>query len=124
MGQRASSLCVGSILKIPKGINKATSSMAEKTSKAQKRPEKKMVTPEEAQALIIQHQKEATLPSLLYVTRKLGEVEGMISMQAGPDENLVNVQKDFTRLYDKLVEKTGVEQSPEGEGEGIGGDRF
>jgi len=33
------------------------------------------LNPNEAPALLNQHQKDAALPSLLYVTRKLGEVE-------------------------------------------------
>ena len=36
----------------------------------------KVITPDEAMELMIQHQKDATLPSLLYVSRKLGEVKG------------------------------------------------
>jgi len=93
-----------------------------KTRKPQTPPEKEM-TQDEVKALMIQHQKDATLPSLLYVTRKLGEVEGLISMHKYPDTALVEVQKDFKCLYDKLVEDAGIELLPEPENEGIGGDR-
>jgi len=37
----------------------------------------KEMTPEEVKAMMIQLQKDAALPSLLYVSRKLGEVEGV-----------------------------------------------
>jgi hypothetical protein len=70
----------------------------------------------------LQNQKDSELPSLLYVTRKLGEVEGILSTQADADDNLVNVWKDFQRLYDKMVERAGIEISPELGGAGIGGD--
>ena len=70
----------------------------------------------------LQNQKDSELPSLLYVTRKLGEVEGLLSTQADADDNLVNVQKDFQRLYDTMVEKAGIEILPELGGNGIGGD--
>jgi len=82
----------------------------------------KVATPEEFKDLFIQGQKDAILPSLLYVTRKLGAIEGTLSMQVDPDENLVNVQKDFQRLYDNMVERAGIELSPEIAGTGIGGD--
>jgi hypothetical protein len=70
----------------------------------------------------LQNQEDAELPSLLYVTRKLGELEGIISTQADADDNLVNVQKDFQQLYDKMVERAGIEILPELRGNGIGGD--
>jgi len=72
--------------------------------------------------MMIQLRKDAALPSLLSVTRKLGEVEGMISMQPDSDEALVNVQSDFKRLYDKLVADAGIELSHEPLEIGIGGD--
>jgi hypothetical protein len=80
----------------------------------------KVETLEEIQVKIIQDQKDSILPSLLYVTRKLGELEGTISMQPNPDENLVNVQMDFQRLYDNMVERAGIEQLPETDNLGIG----
>ena len=70
----------------------------------------------------LQNQKDSELPSLLYVTRKLGEVEGILSTQADADDNLVNVWKDFQRLYDKMVGRAGIEILPELGGDGIGGD--
>jgi len=82
----------------------------------------KVMTSDEVKAFMIQHQKDAAFPSLLYVTRKLGEVEGLISMQPDPDEALVNVQSDFKRLYDKLVQDAGIELLPESGGGGIGGE--
>ncbi len=87
-----------------------------------KKRDAKMETFEEIQSQFIQSQKDSAIQSLLYVTRKLGEVEGAISMQADPDENLVNVQKDFQRLYDNMVERAGIEQLPEFAGTGIGGE--
>jgi len=63
---------------------------------------------------MIQHKKDSALPSLLYVTRKLGEVEGLISLQTDPDVDLVSVQKDLKRVYGKLVEEAGVELEPKG----------
>ena len=88
------------------------------------KPTDKGMTPKQAQTMMVQHQKDATLPSLLYVTRKLGEVEGMISMQTDPGEALINVQKDLKRVYDKLVERADIELLAESEGVGvsIGGD--
>jgi len=82
----------------------------------------KEMTPDEVKAMMIQHEKDATLPSLLYVTRKLGEVEGVISTQKDPDKALTGVQRDLKQLYDKLVDDAGVKLIPELEGEGIGGD--
>ncbi len=79
-----------------------------------------MKTLEEIQVKIIQSQKDSILPSLLYVTRKLGELEGTISMQPHPDENLVKVQMDFQRLYHNMVERAGIEQLPGAENNGIG----
>ena len=70
----------------------------------------------------LQNQEDAELPSLLYVTRKLGELEGIISTQQDANDNLVNVQKDFQRLYDTMVEKTGIEILPKLAGNVIGGD--
>jgi len=61
---------------------------------AQRSPEK-AITPDEAQKMFIQHQKDAALQSLLYVTRKLGEVEGLISVQKPPDKALVRVQEEL-----------------------------
>ena len=86
-------------------------------------PSDETITPEEVQAMMIQHQKDATLPSLLYVTRKLGEVEGMISTQKDPDKALVSVQGDLKQLYDKMIEDAEIELLPEIQREGIGGDR-
>ncbi len=96
--------------------------MAMKTNKAQ-RPADKAMTVEEVNAMMIQHQKNAALPSLLYVTRKLGEVEGMVSQQKNPDEALVGVREDLNSLYGKLVEDAGIELPPELRVGGIGGDR-
>jgi hypothetical protein len=95
--------------------------MAIGTNKEQKLSEKAM-TPEEIRTMMVQLQKDATLPSLLCVTRKLGEVEGMISMQEDPSEELVNIQKDFKQVYDKLSVEAGIEPLSESEGKGIGGD--
>ncbi len=67
------------------------------------------MTVEEVNAMMIQHQKDATLPSLLYVTRKLGEVEGILSVQSEPETALLGIQGDLKRLYDKLVEDVGIE---------------
>jgi len=88
-----------------------------------KKSYEKVATSEEIEALVIQNQKDSALQSLLYLTRKLGEVDGIISMQADPDESLVKVQKDFTRVCEKLVETVGIEQYPEISGTGIGGDQ-
>ncbi len=87
-----------------------------------KKTNEKKMTSDEARAMILQYQKDAALPSLLYVSRKLGEIEGMISMQTNPDKALVGVQKDFKQVYDKLSEEAGIEPLSESEGKGIGGD--
>jgi len=81
----------------------------------------KEMTPDEVKAMMIQHEKDATLPSLLYVTRKLGEVEGVISTQKDPDKALTGVQRDLKQLYDKLVGEAGIELLQESKGGG--GDR-
>ena len=78
---------------------------------------------EEIAAMMIQLQNESVLPSLINVTRKLGEVEGMISMQSDPSEDLLNAQQDFKRVYDKLLDEAGVELPQESENMGIGSDR-
>jgi len=83
-----------------------------------KQPEN-VVTPEDVKAMMIQHQKDSTLPSLLYVTRKLDEVEGVISTQVDPDKALVAIQGDLKQLYDKLVDDAGVE--PQLESKQVGG---
>ena len=67
------------------------------------------MTPEEVSKMMIQQQKEAALPSLLYVSRKLGEVEGILSVQSEPETALLGIQGDLKRLYDKLVEDVGIE---------------
>mgnify|MGYP006995651612 CR=1 FL=1 len=95
--------------------------MANRMKKGQDSLEKVM-TPEEAKAMMIQYEKEAALPSLLYVTRKLGEVEGMISTQKDPDKALAGVQRDLKQLYDKLVEAAGIGLLPESDSSGIGGE--
>jgi len=92
-----------------------------KAIEAQK-PPGKVMTPEEVKAMMIQLQKNAALPSLLYVTRKLGEVEGIVKMQADPDMALVHIQDDLRQLYDKLVEDAGIELVQESFHCGIGGD--
>lgn len=76
----------------------------------------------ESKALYLQWQKDAMLPSLLYVAKKLGEVEGIISTQASPDENLAKVQNDFKHLYDNMVEQAGLELIQESDATGIGGE--
>ena len=81
-------------------------------------------TAAESKALILKIRNDSTFRSLLYVTRKLGEVEGMISMQAVPNESLINVQSDFKRVYDKLIEESGIELLPESETSGIGSDWY
>ena len=93
-------------------------------TKAMQEHSKQALSVEEVKTMMIQQQKDGTLSSLLYVTRKLGEVEGMISMQVTPDKAIVAVQKDFKRLYDKLVEEAGIEllTEPERVGDIIGGD--
>jgi len=88
-----------------------------------KKQDENVETPKEIAALMIQGQKDSILPSLLYVTRKLGEVEGIISTQTDPDEDLVKVKEDFNSVYEKLVETAGIEQLPEIAGPGIGGDQ-
>jgi hypothetical protein len=93
-------------------------------AKKSKKHSPKTMTPEEVQAMMIQAEKEAILPSLLYVTRKLGEVEAWISMQQDPGKTLVDVQGDLRQLYNKLVEEAGIEQVPESTGEEIGGDSY
>lgn len=95
--------------------------MNKNTNKARSASDKTM-TLDEVKAMMIQAEKEAALPSLLYVTRKLGEVEGMSSLQTDPGEDLINVQKDLKRVYDKLVEEAGIEQLTESDGMGIGKD--
>ena len=82
----------------------------------------KEMTPDEVKAMMIQHEKDATLPSLLYVTRKLGEVEGVISTQKDPDKALAGVQRDLEQLYDKLVGEAGIELLQESKGGGVGQD--
>ena len=80
------------------------------------------MTPEEVSKMMIQQQKEAALPSLLYVTRKLGEVEGVISTQEYPDKPLVAIQRDLKQLLNKLVEDAGIELDRESTDAFIGGD--
>ncbi len=75
----------------------------------------KSVSKDEVEALMIKHRKESSLPSLLYVARKLGEVEGMISIQKNPSKDLLNIQKDFKRVYDKLIDEAGIVLAPERE---------
>ncbi len=65
--------------------------------------------------------KKAQKPSHKTMTPK--EVEGMISMQKAPDDALVNVQKDLTRVFDKLIEDAGIELPREPLEVGIGRDR-
>jgi len=86
--------------------------MTKRTNKEQKIPGK-LMTLKEVKAMMIQLNKDAALPSLLYVTRKLGEVEGMISMQEDPDKALVAIQGDLKRLHSKLVDDAGIELIPE-----------
>jgi len=95
--------------------------ITKKTIETQKPPDKVM-TFEEIKAMMLQQQKDATLPSLLYVSRKLGEVEGVISTQVDPDKALVGIQEDLNDVYDKLVEEAGIEQEPEGLRTGMGGE--
>jgi len=89
--------------------------------KAKQSPEKS-ITLESAEKMMIQLHKEANLHSLLYVARKLGEVEGMICTQKSPDKALVAIQEDLKQLHNKLVEDAGIELIPELGGESIGGD--
>jgi hypothetical protein len=85
--------------------------------------EDEVMKPEEMKTMLSQLSKDSSIQSLLYVTRKLGEIEGIISTQAEPASTLTHVQKDLQSLYDMLVEEAGVEQLPDFGGEGIGGDR-
>jgi hypothetical protein len=78
---------------------------------------------EEVMTMLKQLSKDSSFQSLLYVTRKLGEIEGMISMQTEPASTLIHVQNDLQRVYDKLAKEAGIEQLPYLGGEGIGGDR-
>jgi hypothetical protein len=83
---------------------------------------KKPLTFNKFQALIVQSGKDSALHSLLYVARKLGEVETLISLESLPHENLIKVQKDLSQLYDQLFENTGIQKVAISEGAGIGGD--
>jgi hypothetical protein len=82
----------------------------------------KLIESDESQHTLIQHQKDALLPSLLFVTRKLGEVEGILSVQSEPETALIGIQGDLKRLYDKLVDDVGIELSHEPLERGIGKD--
>ncbi|MBC8376207.1 MAG: hypothetical protein H8E26_09170 [FCB group bacterium] len=83
---------------------------------------RELKTIDEAEAMLIQNQRDSMLLSLLYVTRQLGEIEGIISTQSQPDEKLLKVQKDFERLYERMIEDAGIEQLPESDIGGIGRD--
>lgn len=83
--------------------------MTKRTSKTPDSSSQAM-TLKELKAMMIQAEKDAVLISLLYVSRKLGEVEGVISTQVDPDKTLVDIQEDLNRLYDTLIESAGVEQ--------------
>ena len=72
--------------------------------------------------LIIQSRKGSAIHSLLFIARKLGEVEGLISIQNVPDEELNNVRKDFLVTYNILIETAGIKEIPEVKRTGIGGE--
>ena len=78
-----------------------------------KKQDERMETLEEFQAKIIQSEKDATLAALLYITRKLGELEGVISTQSAPDNRLVTAKDDLLRQYYRLIEKVGLRESME-----------
>lgn len=78
---------------------------------------------EELKRSIEQSMNESSLHSLLYVARKLGEVDGIISNQASAGEALRAVQRDLNQLYDILIKDLGIKHRVESSGEGIGGDR-
>lgn len=75
-----------------------------------------------AKDLNIQSQKDAAIQSLLFVTRKLGEIEGIISTQEGSNEDLLKIQNDFLALYDKLAKTIGVQELRSSSRSGIGGE--
>jgi hypothetical protein len=77
---------------------------------------------EDHEALMGQIQKDSAINTLLYVARKLGEVDGLISIQTDPDKDLIKVQNDFLVLYDQLIKTAGIQMMPEKEGGSIGGE--
>ena len=83
---------------------------------------KKASTFDRTKALIIQSRKESAIHSLLFIARKLGEVEGLISIQNVPDEELNNVRKDFLVTNNILIETAGIKEIPEVKRTGIGGE--
>jgi len=69
-----------------------------------------------------QNDRDSALPTLLFVSRKLGELDVLISQKTDSDDTLINIQKDFHNLYEKLLKRAGVEMCSSSTNMNIGGD--
>ncbi len=77
---------------------------------------------DELKKMMLQSELDSLLPTLLYVARKLGELEGIMSNQREKADDLTNIHNDFNRLFNTLVMKAGIDFKNELETKGIGGD--
>jgi hypothetical protein len=84
--------------------------------------EKELGSPQEIEAMLIQHFKDSAIQNLLSISRELGVVEGMILCTAHPGEELLDVQRNLQRVYDNLLEKAEIVELQEVERKGIGGE--
>lgn len=76
----------------------------------------------ETNEMMNQHLRIEALISLLSVSRKLGELEGIISMVNEPENTLVKVQEDLKRVYENLSKYAGINKESDAGKPTIGGD--
>ncbi len=55
-----------------------------------------------------QAERDLNLTTLVYISRKLGELEGMSSTQAVPDPRIETAKADLFHLYERLIDKVGL----------------
>ena len=77
---------------------------------------------DEIRNILAQNDKDSALPTLLFVSRKLGELDVLTSQRTDSDDTLINIQKDFHNLYEKLQKRAGIDMCSSSTNMNIGGD--
>ena len=66
---------------------------------------------QEREAKIIQLERDTDLTALLFITRELGKLEGILSNQDVTDSRLERVKDDLSQTYDRLIDKVGLSEN-------------
>lgn len=56
----------------------------------------------------LQAERDLNLTTLVYISRKLGALEGVSSTQAVPDPRITTAKVDLFQLYERLIDMVGL----------------